>query len=221
MKPSNVRTGLMLFIILCTTPCAGQSLSKADRPEVKVGDAWAYQDRDARTGEKRELSFLVTLVDSDKIVTETGMSTSGAWTFTREWNLVQRKTGDTVAMSTKPQWPYFQFPLEVGKSWEAAFENEVAVRTGIRYAKWQWKARVEAAETVTVPAGTFQTLKVVYDGTYASREGNRAWSGSQKDTMWYAPAVKRFVKHEYEQSAPANNYLDHRVSELLSFTPAP
>ena len=72
MKPNNVQTVLMLLMALCTTPCVGQSLSRADRPEVKVGDTWVYQDRDARTGEKRELSFLVTLVDGDRIVTETG-----------------------------------------------------------------------------------------------------------------------------------------------------
>ena len=160
MKPNNVRTGLMLFIVLCTAPGLGQSLSRADRPEVKVGDTWVYQDTEAGTDEKRELSFLVTAVDTDKIVTKTRSSPAVTWTFTRDWNFLERKTGDTVALSMKPLWPYFQFPFEVGKSWEAAFEREAATRFSPRHAKWQWKGRVAAAEVVTVPAGTFQTLKV-------------------------------------------------------------
>ncbi len=164
MKPSNVHVGLMLFVLLVAAPCVAQSLSRAGRPEVKVGEKWVYQDRDLRTGEKRDTSFLVTVVDADKIVTETGLSTSGAWIFTRDWNLLEKRTGEMVAASTKPYWPSFQFPLEVGKAWEKAFENEVTTKAGKRNAKWHWRALVVAAEVLTVPAGKFATLKIEYRG---------------------------------------------------------
>jgi hypothetical protein len=39
--------------------------------------------------------------------------------------------------------------------------------------------------------------------------------------VWYAPDVRRIVKREYEQSAPANNFLEHHVLELRSFKLAP
>jgi hypothetical protein len=207
----------MLLVLLCTAPCVARLLSRADPPEVKLGESWVYQDRDVRTGEKRDTSFLVTMVDTDKIVAETGLSTSGAWTFTRDWNPVERKTGETVADSMKPPWPYLQFPLEVGKSWDMAFENEVKTQSGKRNAKWQWEARVVSTEAVTVPAGTFQTLRIEYDGTFASTQGSRSWTGSRKETMWYAPQAKRLVKREFEQSVPANNSLEHHVIELISF----
>jgi hypothetical protein len=215
MKPIIMRTGLMLFMVLCAAPSVGQLLLRADRPDVKVGDSWVYQERIVGTGGKRELWLRVTLVDADRIVTETGPAL-GVWTFTRDWNPVERKAGDKVFDSLKPHMPHFRFPLELGSTWEAAFEREIVGTSGMRHAKWQWKGRVVAAEAVTVPAGTFQTLKIASDGTYASREGGRSWTGSHKDTLWYAPEVKRFVKREYEQSAP--NYFDHRVFELLSFT---
>jgi hypothetical protein len=106
MKASHIRSALMLGILVCAaTPCAEQSLSRASRPEVKVGDAWVYKVREVRTGETRELSFLMSAVEADRIVTETGSSTSGAWTFTREWNPVERKTGDVISMSIAPSWP--------------------------------------------------------------------------------------------------------------------
>ena len=53
MKANNVHIGLMPLIVVCASPYVGQSLSRADRPEVKVGDAWAYQGRDARTANAR------------------------------------------------------------------------------------------------------------------------------------------------------------------------
>lgn len=221
MKIDRVLAGFLLLVALGAAPGLAQSPARADRPEVKVGDTWVYRNTDVFTGEKREISFSVTAVDPARIVTESGISTSGAWTFTRDWNPVERKAGDVVANSLKPYWPFLQFPLEVGKSWETAFENEVTVPSGLRHAKWQWKARVVAAEAVTVPAGTFQTLKVEANGTFASREGLRSWTGSHKDTVWYAPDVKRVVKRDFEQSAPANNFQEHHVVELLSFKLAP
>lgn len=125
MKPNNVRFGLMLFVLLCTAPRVAQLPSRADRPEVKVGERWVYQNRDVRTGEKRDTSFVVIMIGTDKIVTETGLSTSGAWTFTRDWNPVERKRGETVVASMKPHWSYLQFPLKMGKTWDTAFENEL------------------------------------------------------------------------------------------------
>jgi hypothetical protein len=209
--------GMMLFVLLSRASLDAQSISSADRPEVKVGDRWVYQDKDIRTGEKRETSFVVTAVEGDKIVTDTGLGTSGAWTFTRDWNLVERKTGETVEASMRPYWPHFQFPLKPDKTWDEAFENQVTTKSGKRNAKWQWKARVWAAEAITVPAGTFQALKIKYDGTFASREGRRSWSGSHKETIWYAPEAKRAIKREFEQLVPENNYNDHHVIELVSF----
>jgi hypothetical protein len=219
MKGPRLRAGFAIFLGLCAAPCIAQPVSRADRPEVKTGDAWVFRDIDVTTGEKRETTNLVTVVDPDKIVVETGWSTSGAWTFTRDWNLVEVKTGETVRSSVAPYWPYLQFPLEVGKTWRAAFEVEVTIRTDTRRAKWQWNAHVVAAEAVTVPAGTFQALKIEYDGTLTSRQGARAWAGSQKETAWYAPAVKRFVRREFEHAAPTRNYYDHHVIELVQAHP--
>ena len=58
-----------------------------------------------RTGEKREIRLLAVSIDADKIVTEVAGGTSGRRTFTRDWNLLENKTGDTNNLTAKPFWP--------------------------------------------------------------------------------------------------------------------
>jgi hypothetical protein len=214
-------TAVLALASMCATPCAAQSLERAERPEIKVGDLWVFQNTDFRTGEKKDTSFLVTAVDGDEIVVQTGESTSGAWTFTREWNPVEKKAGDVVTDVLKPDWPYLRFPLIPGKAWEAPFENEVISRFEKHVAEWQWKAQVEAVETVTVRAGTFQTFRIEYEGSFTTRSGRETWTGSHTETAWYAPATKAIVKREFTQSVPARNVKEHHAIELLSFKLTP
>ena len=72
-----------------------------------------------------------------------------------------------------------------------------------------------------MPAGTFQTFKIEYDGSFATRQGGKSWTGTHKEAAWFAPELNRIVKRDFEQSVPSRNLLDHHVIELLSFKPAP
>jgi hypothetical protein len=217
----KLRAGLAVLALAWSTPCLAQALPRAERPEVKVGDSTVFRDLNVKTGEKRDTAFVVTMISADRIVSETSGSTSGARTWTRDFNPVETKTGEIVTFTVKPFWPYLQFPLEVGRTWDIPFEVEAMARPDTRHAKWQWKARVVAAEAVTVPAGTFGVLKIEYEGRFASRQGSETWTGTHKETAWFAPALQRIVKRESEQAVPARNSLEHHVIELLSFKPAP
>ena len=159
-------------------------------------------------------------VEADKIVIEVAGSTSGTRTFTRDWNLMEVRTGELVSQTAKPFWPRLRFPMQVGLKWDSPFEVEVTTRAFMRSAKWQWKAQVAAAESVAVPAGTFQAFRIEYDASFATRQGNRSWTGTHKETAWYAPQAMRIVKRESRQSVPANKFFEHEVVELLSFMPA-
>jgi hypothetical protein len=123
-------------------------------------------------------------------------------------------------MTAKPFWPHFQFPLEMGRTWDVPFDVEVALPNGTRHARWQWSALVVAAESVTVPAGTFQAFRIEYAGSFASRMGDQSWTGTHKETVWFAPAVQRMIKRDFEQSVPTRNVLNHHIIELVSFKPA-
>jgi hypothetical protein len=226
MDPSILRGGLSVLALSVlaaswATVSPAETLPPASRPDPKIGDSAVFRTLNVRTGEKRETSMVVISVDADKIVDETSGSTSGTRTYTRDFNLLEVKTGERVTFTAKPFWASMRFPLEVGQTWGGFFESEAVVRPRNRSTQWRWKANVVAAEEVTVPAGTFQAFKIEYDGRYFAHQSNQSWTGSHKETAWFAPGINQFVKRELEQRSPSRNFLDHRVIELLSYKPAP
>jgi hypothetical protein len=211
---------MLLAGMLLHSSALAQSLSRADRPELKIGDQWVYRLSDARTGEKRwEGTHVLEALTEDRIVVRTGPA--GRNTYTRDWNLTEMKQGDSVTFAARPAWGYYQFPLEVGKQWDAKFD--ATSRGGQRTARWQWKVRVEAVESVNVPAGTFEAFKLRYEGYFNVSEGTRNWNGSRSETLWYAPAVKRHVRFEFEERATwaGGSSYDHVRVELVSSKPGP
>jgi hypothetical protein len=226
MGSSLLRGGLAILAVAIlavswATASPAETLSPADRPDPKIGDSAVFRNLDVRTGEKRETSTVVIMIDADKIVSEASGSTSGTRTYTRDYNLREVKTGEKVTFTAKPFWASLRFPLEVGQTWDGFFESEAVLRPRNRSTQWRWKATVVAVEDVTVPAGTFQAFKIEYDGRYFARQSDQSWTGSHKETAWFAPGINQFVKRELEQRAPGRNFLNHHVIELLAFKPAP
>jgi hypothetical protein len=82
------------------------------------------------------------------------------------------------------EWAYF--PMAVGNAWSMKFLEE---RPADRQTQDVARAcRVEGEDAVTVPAGTFQTFRVV-----CRNERNDEWYM----TSWYAPEVKQAVRFEF------------------------
>jgi len=77
----------------------------------------------------------------------------------------------------------YAWPLTPGKTWEQSNREERPIdrQTTDRNSVWT----VEAEETVTVPAGSFRTVKITW------RNKN---TGAINYEMWYAPEVKQWVK---------------------------
>jgi hypothetical protein len=213
------RAGLALLMAISAAPSMAQAPVRAERPTINVGDATVFEELDVRTGERKQTRFVVTRIDADKIVSETSGSTSGARTFTRDFNPVEIKTGDVVATTYKPYFPALLFPLEIGRSWSIPFEVDAERQHHV--ATWQMKARVVALETVTVPAGTYQAFRIEYDGSFTTREGDKTFTGTRKETAWFALEPMRIVKRDYEQAVPARNFLERHISEMVSFKPTP
>ena len=211
MKSIFQQVGLAVFVSFCSLLCSAQALTRADRPEVKVGDSWVMQNSNPRTGEKRpEVTLTVKEVTADNIVLESG--TGNRLTFNRDWNIIETKSGDTVTFSAKPNSTFYQFPLEVGKTWEAQWETTSTQQT----TRWQGKTQVEGVETVTVPAGTFQAFKLRFEGFYNgyAKLGGGSWTGTRKETRWYSPDAKRVVKSEWEERS--SSYYNVELNELKS-----
>jgi len=95
---------------------------------------------------------------------------------------LERLDGVVVLRETPPRLHY-SWPLIVGKTWEQDYKQERPVQRQTVNRSGTWT--VETEEGVTVPGGTFKTLRIV------SRNKN---NGAPASELWYAPEVKQWVK---------------------------
>jgi hypothetical protein len=101
------------------------------------------------------------------------------------------------------------WPLHVGaQRW---FESDAVGSTGVP-GSWYETYSVVRRETVTVPAGTFDTYVIEWEES--GREGN---TYRATNTYWYAPNVGYFVKFEADK-VPYNELRDWQATRV--FVPA-
>lgn len=97
----------------------------------------------------------------------------------------------------------YAWPLEVGKKWSYEYVVDTIGANGQRNpVETKVSAEVVGWESITTPAGTFKTIKVVHVGTFeypatASGPSKMGW------TFWYAPQVGSHVKSTYFTDSPA------------------
>ena len=77
---------------------------------------------------------------------------------------------------------------------------------------------VKAEEKVTVPAGTFDTLRITCSGFY-NRVFDGNWSGKFNNISWYAPSIGRMVKFQYFDFNPNGAAFNKQQTELTEFIP--
>ncbi len=182
------------------------------RPDVRAGDRWSYRRMDYATKASRgEYDLRVTFSSERGIVavaTEKNRPEVDT-TWTADWNAVVGPTGDIYSPDTST----FRFPLAVGATYPSAFDLRRMHARGFGM-RFERTAKVLGWEDIEVPAGRFRALRVEIDGSW-KRVDVRA-SGTARTTMWYVPAVKRWVKYQYEDRASAVS----QGEELLRFVPA-
>ena len=217
-------------------------------PTVKAGDTWTY-----------------------RTTTEKGAS---GWNQTRDETTVSRVTSSTIyytvkpSGSTQPEKELFagldwsrahdidgketvvnkplSFPLTAGKAWEIHYTEQHPNKT-FRTEDWVHKYTVVGYESVEVPAGKFNALKIeaeghwtaeleptqtVVQGAQSNADGTSMVTQTQKTTdrtvsgrtykaFWYVPEVRRWVKsvEEYYGSGGVRN--ERYTGELESFKIAP
>jgi hypothetical protein len=110
--------------------------------------------------------------------------------------------GAVVARWTPARVRYV-WPLSIGLTWEQTFRSE-RPRDRQTFDRID-TATVEAEETITVPAGTFKTLRIVY----RFKE-----TGAISYEEWYSPDARMWVRvRERLETGP-------RVRELTAYRPA-
>jgi hypothetical protein len=114
-------------------------------------------------------------------------------TWTPEWNGVVSVDDGVVEVERG----LMRFPLSVGDRYDAAWQMRRA-RVGTFLARHERAVKVAGWEDIEVPAGKFRALKVEASGTWRRLDSGRSdWA---RNTVWYAPQVKRWVKSLYEDA---------------------
>lgn len=213
-------------------------------PTVKSGDTWTYID----TFEKapsgwRQTHDEVTVLRATPSHIYYGAKQAGSTQAANEliagadWSRARNVNG-TETVVNRP----FVFPLSAGKTWDLEYTEQHPNKM-FESEKWDLKYRVGEIETVDVPAGKFQAIKVEAEGQWVAEvqptqtvvQGMQAQQGNttmvtrtQKTTatpvtgrvykaFWYVPEIGRWVKsvEEYYGSNGVRN--ERYTSELESF----
>lgn len=182
---------LVVIVIVSGTPWGplGQAAAPvAKQPTWMVGDTWTY------------------LMFGGQSETETVDAVGSDY-----WSLhsTAQDTDIAVKFDFSPnEYAHFQWPLKVGKQY--AFD--VPVPGLVRGAKFHTTWKVEAYESVTVPAGTFDAFRV------GGNECRSTAPGAQcgEFTVWYAPQVKNRIRITLVTSGYFPNA--GKSEELVSYT---
>jgi hypothetical protein len=169
-------------------------------PTWKVGDEWTYRWESPRGSGTTvyEVTSEAVVRGIDCYVVKFGRSEN----YIRKTDLafVQGNNRGGLEYSYTPPRAYAMWPLYVGRAWELliALERPQDRTTESIFKTW----RVEAKERITVPAGTFETYRII--------ERNKR-DNSLSTEHWLAPEVKARVR--------ANLYFDYGVEkrELIAY----
>lgn len=163
----------------------------------RPGDRWKYQYVDGFNGTPLEI-FVHEIVAARRGMIDEKMYVDGGSTFGDEraftsdsaLTLVERRLRRVERLEFDPYLQAFvsEIPFgQFGPFTAPAPDGEA----------WQFKGRVLGNEMVSVPAGTFDAMKVELNGTRGARGGPpRAVPVQARYVIWYAPKAKRYVKYE-------------------------
>ena len=182
------------LLALVTGGCAGglagstaqvQCPSPIETPVLHAGDTWTYRNEDGRRW--RQTYDKVT---EDGLVRGRGPKANVEYYYDHTHTL--RKVwskGQWVTAPTPDFWdigkPILQFPLTPGSGW--VYTTPASDDYGMTFVR---RHTVVGCEQVTVPAGTFVAVRIDVSQIQSNRPANAAMDWS----LWYAPAVKSFVK---------------------------
>ena len=202
--------------ISCFSLLAQTSTAPVERPSLTKGDTWKYRTVDNLTGnELRQAEAMYAETENELFIFKTrNLTTNSEDTFKTNADLQVCRTmrNDEKLLCHD----VFKFPMAIGnkhKIVKRPWSNATPANEGAGYDEAD--CEVKAAEKITVPAGTFETLRIECSG-YQNRVIGGSYNGSFKESVWYSPLVKRSVKYFYENrgNRGVNTTL---TSELVSY----
>jgi hypothetical protein len=237
------------LITLCLTclPLAAFAQT-VQAPLPKTGDQWTYrvtQDRKPSTWKQANEVLTVDRVTSSGIYFTTQQKDAPGGPQETiaglDWSRIRTVDGKQTAVA-RP----LNFPLESGKTWNLNF-TEHHPNPNFNWLALDVTYRVVGYETVQVPAGQFNAVKIEAEGQWSQeavprtrvlqsanlglgdvamgsriqKTGAVATSGRLYRAYWYAPEVGRWVKSVEESYSTQGVRNLSSTEELESYTLAP
>ena len=183
-----------------------------------AGDSWAYRVVNRYNGEVRgNVRYRVDKVDANRVAVAVssdaaslGMARTELYTADGLWLKHPVINHDQpVEYEFSQPYPTYDFPLTAGKSWSTRVYAVNPVNG--KRARVRVDGDVVGTEQVSVPAGSFDTIKIqrrVYAGDF---EGPRSETHIV-ETEWYAPALGRAVRLERNSSFMDQNRCSDEMS---------
>jgi len=182
-----------LFSMLVTLPALADE--PVGKPNVHVNDIWIYNLTDGFTNDVTgKIGIRVVQIDEKEIVAKHERLDGAS---NRNWLVYYDDVWNNLDNGTfrfEPSLVQVRFPASVGEEWSSEYRS-INFKSGDSLACTN-KTKAVSSEKITVPAGTFDTIR--FD---VSSECNGA--GTDKTlyksttSIWYATAVNRYVKTTY------------------------
>ena len=177
------------------TPVMQPNPLPAIRPP-QVGQEWTYVKRDVFEGKIRGVITEKVASVGSTIVIER-MDDSGAKLPSEiqgPWGVVRLDTSWSRLMSFKPPIPLW--PEELTASWSKQLNTKYSLGGYSENAyNWQEFMSAHGWEQITVPAGTFLTLRYQNLINFESNDDNKV-NCIRKEIIWFAPSIGRWVARE-------------------------
>lgn len=167
---------------------------------LQPGATFVYRKRDGE-----EVTSRVVAVDGEDVTWEA--SNGWIWTGKTFYWPVERwrsETQDSAGAQEVMGDPAALFPMSVGE--RVAYRYQGRSRTTRAGWSGQGRCEVAASEQITVPAGSFDTYKVVCE------QGEDMSDPYRTRTWWYAPAVGHYVATRHQTRDGALDELEQLVS---------
>ena len=181
----------------------GADFAAAAAPDLQPGASFTFRKNDGA-----EITSRVVAVDGPDVSWEA--DNGFAWTAKNFYWPVERWRGANSEGSQDVSGdPDALFPLAVGE--RAAFRLQGRSRSVPRGWSLRGRCSVAATERITVPAGTFDTYKVVCEQGEDLDDPYRVW------TRWYAPELG----HPVATLQQTRDGVINELQQLVSHRPSP
>lgn len=240
MSMTMIVLGLVQASIAAPVPAAGLP---AVQPALHADDTWRYKNSTelkGRFGETHDESTVVR-TQADAVLLKVHALDSPLQPTEllvgSDWSRFRSVDGREQVVN-RP----FSFPLTTGKTWTVDF-SESNPNRNLSNEHWVTNYKVVGVERVTVPAGTFDAIKVEATGQWTAtiaqavtgiattrsdaqgvavanridRQSPHDATGRIYKAFWYVPAVKRAVKIVEESYDSGGARSESHISELESY----